>query len=166
MITNGFCAFSPTSTKGKWIFTIQTLILSFVPIVILLAQNGYSFYYMMKQKEQVMHKADLVNISKFCKPFFIYLGPTGTIVFPIIIFDVFQVKDAMGLAQFAMALQWERAAVSLAVFLDARSGKTTDLTKEYGRTDTALRSVQWRNFGTEKVFENPLRFQIRIDDFR
>ena len=63
----------------------------------------------------------------------------GTIMFPIIILDVFQVKDAMGLAQFAMALQWERAAVSLAVFLDARSGKTTDLTKEYGRTDTALR---------------------------
>ena len=84
----------------------------------------------------------------------------------VLIFNVFQVKDAMGLAQFAMALQWERAAVSLAVFLDARSGKTTDLTKEYGRTDATLRSVQWRNFGPEKVFENPLRFQIRIDDFR
>ena len=70
MITNGFCAFSPTSTKGKWIFTAQTLILSFVPIIILLAQNGYSFYDMMKQKEQVMHKADLVNISKFYKPLF------------------------------------------------------------------------------------------------
>ena len=53
----------------------------------------------------------------------------ATIMFPIIISGVFQVKDAMGLAQFAMALQWERAAVSLAVFLDARSGKTTDLTK-------------------------------------
>ena len=50
------------------IFTAQTLILSFVPIIILLAQNGYSFYDMMKQKEQVMHKADLVNISKFYKP--------------------------------------------------------------------------------------------------
>ena len=74
--------------------------------------------------------------------------------------------DAMGLSRFSMALQWERAAVSLAVFLDARSGQTTDLTQEYKNTDLALRSVQWRRFGPEKVFENPLRFQIRIDDFR
>ena len=65
-----------------------------------------------------------------------------------------------------MALQWERAAVSLSVFLDAKSGKTTDLAKEYKNTDNALRSVKWRVFGPEKVFENPLRFQIRIDDFR
>ena len=72
----------------------------------------------------------------------------------------------MGLSRFSMALQWERAAVSLAVFLDSRSGKTTDLSEEYQNTDVALRSVQWRRFGPEKVFENPLRFQIRIDDFR
>ena len=74
--------------------------------------------------------------------------------------------DAMGLSRFSMALQWERAAVSLAVFLDARSGQTTDLSKEYALTDAALRTVEWRTFGPEKVFENPLRFQIRIDDFR
>ena len=74
--------------------------------------------------------------------------------------------DAMGLSRFSMALQWERAAVSLAVFLDARSGQTTDLSKEYAVTDAALRTVEWRTFGPEKVFENPLRFQIRIDDFR
>ena len=78
----------------------------------------------------------------------------------------FQVTEAMDLSQFILALQWERAAVSLSLFLDAKSGKATDLTKEYARTDRALRSVQWRPFGPEKVFENPLRFQIRIDDFR
>ena len=72
----------------------------------------------------------------------------------------------MGLSKFILALQWERAAVSLAVFLDAESGKTTDLTQEYVQTDNALREVDWREFGPEKVFENPLRFQIRIDDFR
>ena len=72
----------------------------------------------------------------------------------------------MDLSRFIMSLQWERAAVSLSVFLDAKSGKTTDLAKEYKQTDNALRSVKWRVFGPEKVFENPLRFQIRIDDFR
>ena len=72
----------------------------------------------------------------------------------------------MRLSEFILALQWERAAVSLSVFLDAKSGKTTDLSKEYARTDRMLRSVQWRPYGPEKVFENPLRFQIRIDDFR
>lgn len=72
----------------------------------------------------------------------------------------------MGLSRFVLAMQWERAAVSLSVFLDAKSGKTTDLSKEYAMTDKALRSVKWREFGPEKVFDNPLRFQIRIDDFR
>ena len=72
----------------------------------------------------------------------------------------------MGLSMFVLSLQWERAAVSLSVFVDSRTGKTTDLSKEYEATNTALRSVQWRQFGEEKVFENPLRFQIRIDDFR
>ena len=72
----------------------------------------------------------------------------------------------MGLSKFILALQWERSAVSLSVFLDSKSGKTTDLSKFYEKTDRALREVQWRRFGPEKVFENPLRFQIRIDDFR
>jgi len=135
MITNGICSFSPTSTKGKWIFLLQTIILSFTPITILLIQNGTAFYDLMQEKDAITHKNELV-------------------------------MDAMGLSRFSMALQWERAAVSLAVFLDARSGQTTDLSKEYSVTDVALRSVQWRRFGPEKVFENPLRFQIRIDDFR
>ena len=72
----------------------------------------------------------------------------------------------MGLSKLILALQWERAAVSLSVFLDAKSGKTTDLSTQYFNTDQAIREVQWRVFGPEKVFENPLRFQIRIDDFR
>jgi len=135
MITNGLCSFSPTSTKGKWIFMIQTIILSFTPIVILLVQNGSSFYDLMIEKEEILHKNGLV-------------------------------VESMGLSRFIMALQWERAAVSLSVFLDRKSGKTTDLTKEYSNTDTALREVNWRAFGPQKVFENPLRFQIRIDDFR
>ena len=60
MITNGLCSFSPTSTKGKWIFIIQTVIMSFTPIVILLVQNGSSFYSLVKEKEEILHKNDLV----------------------------------------------------------------------------------------------------------
>ena len=56
--------------------------------------------------------------------------------------------------------------VCLALFLDVRSGKATDLTKEYGKTDESLQNIKWRQFGTERIFENKLRFQIRIDDFR
>ena len=82
------------------------------------------------------------------------------------IFFQIQVNDARALSTFILALQWERAAVSLSVFLDAKTGKTTDLSVQYANTDKALRMVQWREFGPEKVFENPLRFQIRIDDFR
>ena len=65
-----------------------------------------------------------------------------------------------------MALQWERAAVSLAIFIDAKSGKTTNLAQEYADTDKALRETKWRRFGPERIFENNLRFQIRLDDFR
>ena len=61
LISNGICSFNPTSTKGKWIFLIQTTILTFFPISILLAQNGYSFYEMMIEKEQILHKSNLVR---------------------------------------------------------------------------------------------------------
>ena len=77
-----------------------------------------------------------------------------------------QVNDAMDLSRLILALQWERAAVSLSVFLDAKTGTTTDLSVQYANTDRAIRMVEWRPYGPEKVFENPLRFQIRIDDFR
>lgn len=65
-----------------------------------------------------------------------------------------------------MSLQWERAAISLAIFLDAKTGKATDMARIYAKTDRSLRQVAWRRFGPEKIFENNLRFQIRIDDFR
>ena len=76
------------------------------------------------------------------------------------------VTEATALSRFIICLQLERAKVSLAVFLDAKSGKVTDLTEEYADTDRALNSIKWREFGSDKIFENKLRFQIRIDDFR
>ena len=76
------------------------------------------------------------------------------------------VNQATVLSRFVINLQLERAMICLAVFLDARSGKATNLDKAYGRTDQALQTVKWRKFGTERIFENKLRFQIRLDDFR
>ena len=76
------------------------------------------------------------------------------------------VNQATVLSRFVINLQLERAMIGLAVFLDARSGKATNLDKAYGRTDQALQTVKWRRFGTERIFENKLRFQIRLDDFR
>ena len=61
LITNGICTFSPTSTRGKWIFLIQTIILSFAPIILLIGQNGYSFYSLMREKEEILHKSNLVK---------------------------------------------------------------------------------------------------------
>ena len=76
------------------------------------------------------------------------------------------VTEATALSKFIICLQLERAKVSLAVFLDAKSGKATDLSEEYAKTDRALNDIRWREFGQDKIFENKLRFQIRIDDFR
>ena len=76
------------------------------------------------------------------------------------------VRDAMKLSDFILNLQRERAQVCLAVFLDKKSGKATNLDKEYFKTDQSLINLQWKVYGKEKIFENKLRFQIRIDDFR
>ena len=76
------------------------------------------------------------------------------------------VTEATALSKFIINLQLERAKVSLAVFLDAKSGKVTDLSEEYAETDRSLNNIKWREFGSDKIFENKLRFQIRIDDFR
>ena len=134
-ISNGICKFSPTSTKGKWIFFAQTIILSFTPIILLIVQNTLSFNDMIQKKNDIVFKDGLVT-------------------------------EATNLSRFIINLQIERAKVSKSVFMDARSGKITDLSKDYAKTDEALQDTKWRKFGTEKIFENKLRFQIRIDDFR
>ena len=134
-ISNGICSFNPTSSRGKAVFFIQTIVLSFLPILLLIVQNSLSFHDMIKWKNEIISKEKLVN-------------------------------QATVLSQFIINLQLERAMVCLAVFLDVRSGKATNLAKAYARTDEALQTVKWRKFGTERIFENKLRFQIRLDDFR
>ena len=84
--------------------------------------------------------------------------------------DIFEkdklVNQATMLSRFIIDLQLERAIICLAVFLDAKSGKATNLDKAYARTDHALLTVKWRPYSNERIFENKLRFQIRLDDFR
>ena len=40
---------------------IQTIILSFAPIVILLVQNGFSFYELMEEKQEIIQKSQMVS---------------------------------------------------------------------------------------------------------
>ena len=117
------------------VFLFQTVLLSFTPIMLLIVQNGIAFGDMIKTKNDIIHKDNLVS-------------------------------EATMLSNCIINLQLERAMVALAVFLDVRSGKATDLSKEYANTDASLQLVRWKKFGTERIFENKLRFQIRIDDFR
>ena len=134
-ISNGICTFNPTSSRGKAAFLIQTMVLSFLPIALLIVQNSFGFHGLIKWKNDIIEKDKLVN-------------------------------DATVLSRFIISFQLERAMVCLAVFLDVRSGKRTDLEKIYARTDFALQTVKWRKYGNEKIFQNKLRFQIRMDDFR
>ena len=76
------------------------------------------------------------------------------------------VGECKMLSNVILSLQRERAQISLAVFLDAKSGRSTNLSREYTNTDNALNALRWKIYGTEKIFRNKLRFQIRIDDFR
>ena len=114
---------------------MQTFVLSFAPIILLIIQNSSTFYDTIKWKNEIISKDKLV-------------------------------ADAMDLSRFILALQKERAQVCLAVFLDKKSGRTTNLTKEYIDTDNTLIGLKWKMYGQEKIFQNKLRFQIRIDDFR
>ena len=134
-ISNGICSFSPTSSRGKAAFLVQTMVLSFLPIALLIVQNSFGFHARIKWKNDIIEKDKMVN-------------------------------EATVLSQFIINLQLERAMVCLAVFLDVRSGKATDLSKAYANTDQALQPVKWRKYSNERIFENKLRFQIRIDDFR
>ena len=134
-ISNGICSFNPTSSRGKAAFLIQTMVLSFLPIALLIVQNSFGFHGMIKWKNDIIEKDKLVN-------------------------------EATVLSRFIINLQLERAMVCLAVFLDVRSGKATNLDKAYAKTDEALQIVKWRKYGNEKIFQNKLRFQIRLDDFR
>ena len=134
-ISNGLCKFSPTSQKGKWIFVLQTFVLSFTPIILLIIQNSLTFYDTIKWKNDIVAKDNLVVECKL-------------------------------LSNVILALQRERAQISLAVFLDAKSGRSTNLTKEYSNTDISLNALEWKPYGKQKIFRNKLRFQIRIDDFR
>ena len=134
-ISNGLCKFSPTSKKGKWKFVLQTFVLSFMPIIILIIQNSLTFYDTIGWKNDIIAKDILVGECKM-------------------------------LSNVILSLQRERAQISLAVFLDAKSGKSTNLSREYTNTDNAINALRWKIYGTEKIFRNKLRFQIRIDDFR
>ena len=134
-ISNGICSFNPTSSRGKAVFFMQTIVLSFLPILLLIVQNSLGFHERIKWKNEIFEKDKLVN-------------------------------QATVLSRFVINLQLERAMVCLAVFLDVRSGKATNLDKAYARTDQALQTVRWRKYGNEKIFQNKLRFQIRLDDFR
>ena len=116
-------------------FLFQTILLSFTPIILLIVQNSIAFNDMLRWKNDIIHKDNLVS-------------------------------EATILSKFIIDLQLERAMVALTVFLDARSGKATDLSKEYASTDASLQAIKWRRFGADRIFENKLRFQIRIDDFR
>ena len=82
------------------------------------------------------------------------------------IFKDMLVQECKLLSNVILALQTERAQVSLAVFLDSKSGKTTNLSREYFLTDQQLIALDWKTYGKERMFQNKLRFQIRIDDFR
>jgi hypothetical protein len=110
--------------------------MSFTPIFLLIIQNTIGFKDMIDWKQEIMYKDGLVT-------------------------------DATILSRFIINLQFERSRVALTLFLDKRSGKNTDLTKEYANTDESLQLIKWRrSFGKGKIFENKLRFQIRMDDFR
>ena len=134
-ISNGICTFSPTSRRGKWIFLIQTICLSFSPIILLIVQNSFTFNDMMVWKNEILLKDTLVTEARY-------------------------------LSNFIINLQLERSKICLAVFLDKKTGLQTDLTREFNATDNTLVILKWRQFGKEKIFQNKLRFQIRIDDFR
>jgi hypothetical protein len=59
-ISNGICKFSPTSIKGKWIFLIQTILISFIPIALLIVQNSLAFNDMLVRKQNIQEKERLV----------------------------------------------------------------------------------------------------------
>ena len=72
-ISNGICRFSPTSRKGKWIFLVQTICLSFSPIILLIIQNSFTFNDMMNWKNEIITKDLQVREARRLSNFIINL---------------------------------------------------------------------------------------------
>ena len=60
-IYNGFCRFNPSTSRGRYIFVSQTLLLSFTPLLILLVQNSFGFNDMMLTGEKNLEQSKLVS---------------------------------------------------------------------------------------------------------
>lgn len=70
------------------------------------------------------------------------------------------------LAGLIIDLQRERADVAFTLYTSLMSGKKMDLTNTFEKTDEVLKKLEWRKFGTGKLFSSKLRFQIKLDDLR
>ena len=64
-------------------------------------------------------------------------------------------------AKFILALQDERSAVALAVFLfnDTSSAEEKVLRAAFDSTDDIITKIKWGQFGIDKIFSSKLRFQ-------
>ena len=64
-------------------------------------------------------------------------------------------------ARFILALQGERSAVALAVFLfnDTSTTEEKVLRTAFESTDDIITKIKWGNFGIDKIFSSKLRFQ-------
>ena len=72
-ISNGICTFRPTSRRGKFVFFLQTILLSFTPILLLIVQNSVAFHGMIKWKNEIIHKDKLVTEAVQLSQFIINL---------------------------------------------------------------------------------------------
>ena len=72
-ISNGICSFNPTSSRGKAVFFTQTLVLSFLPILLLIVQNSLAFHDRIKWKNEIFEKDKLVNQATILSRFIISL---------------------------------------------------------------------------------------------
>ena len=80
-ISNGFCRFSPTTNKGRWIFMLQTFFLSVFPVLLLVLQNGLNFNAVVKSKTEITFKVCFfVGSTSPCLNYDFYIQHQGFVV--------------------------------------------------------------------------------------
>ena len=60
-VTTGLFGYHPNSRRGKQVFFVQTLVLSFIPVGILLVQNGIAFHQVLADRAAVVRKDAAVS---------------------------------------------------------------------------------------------------------
>jgi len=134
---------TPTSKQAQTIYMGFMLVLSLVPILALVIQNGTSLNEVLQLQDELILVEESVETSD----------------------DIASLVAHLQQERSEAVLTMMSNAASVSIEDIQNTG--ININQRYEVTDNAIESIkEWRSPPGEKIFQSKLRFQIRLDDFR